>query len=431
MKVFLVAPNFRTMGGFESQLTALAKGLVATGVQVSIFLREPVQPNHPYWRALQAAGVDLHDPAAELAWWFDPLSSWRPGVLSCVLGIAHLPLMLFVLINKLRTGRTWRRSWAGGLGKAHVWLSRVFNWDGLTWWLERRMDWAIIWRQPDLIDTAHSQLPSGITFGHRRGLPTIYTEYGAPSEELWSVWVGLVPVINQADFIICRAEAGLEGLRRLCHANRPAAVVPNAVTLTPTVAADRLLPDGEPVVITSIGRLSPEKGCHYLLAAFKNLVEDNLPVTLVYAGEGPLREGLHAQTVAWGLGDKVCFTGQFDDLSAILRVTHIVAHPTLNDGRSVSVLEAMAWGRPVVATRVGGIPELIEDGVSGRLVRPGDPQALAEALRELVLNPQLRAVMGEAAFHRFSTGNFSVDGMITATLKIYAQVICQARGAQA
>jgi len=96
-------------------------------------------------------------------------------------------------------------------------------------------------------------------------------------------------------------------------------------------------------------------------------------------------------------GDRASYAMLLREIAPVLRGTHIVAHPSLNDGRSVAVLEAMAWGRPVVASRVGGLPELVEDGVSGRLVTAGEAGELAEALRSLIGDREAREAMGRAA----------------------------------
>jgi glycosyltransferase involved in cell wall biosynthesis len=430
VRVFLLAPEFRTLGGMEGQLAALAAGLQGQGAQASVFIRLPVRADHPYWRQMAAAGVELDCPVAWLARLLAPPAWLRQAVLNSLIALAAPALALLALADAPLRRRPWRRSWQGATGRLRGWLGPLVEFDGLTWRLERQMDRAAQRKRPDVLDVQHSMLPQGIVYGRRRGLPTVYTEYGAPSEELWPVWAGLCPVINQADFIIGRSQASLDGLRRLCGADRPAAIVPNTVADLP--APDEAEP-GEPgeaggVVITALGRLAAEKGPQHLLAAFGLLAAEGLPVRLVLAGEGPLRESLQAEARASGLGDRVAFTGAFVSAGAVLRAAHIVAHPTLNDGRSVSVLEAMAWGRPVVASRTGGLPELIEDGVSGLLVPPADPRALAGALRTLTLDAERRRRMGQAARRRFLEGRYSQADMVRQTLAIYRQVAARPAG---
>ena len=431
MRVYLLAPDLRTRGGFEAQMSALAAGLAAEGVQVFVAIREAVAPDHPYWQRMQQAGVTLSAPPAWLARLLDPPLAWRQASMRLLLALCVPLLLLAALADRLRRGRSWARSWQGAVGWLHGRFGRWLFADGLSWWLWRRLDRARRRWPPDLVDVQHSMLPGGLVYADDRGLPLIYTEYGAPDEGLASVWAGLCPVIGRADAIIGRAQASLDGLQRLCGPIPPGVVVPNAVTSAP--ADDALRPTHPagpapgPVIVTAVGRLAPEKGPDLLLAALRILNEQGAAAALrvVFAGDGPLRSGLQAQAAAWGLAPYVEFSGAFADLAPIMQRTDIVAHPTRNDGRSVSVLEAMAWAKPVVATRVGGLPELIEEGVNGLLTPPDDPAALAAALHRLAQDPDLRRRMGQAGRARFLAGDFTVAAMVKATLAVYRQIIAQ------
>ena len=431
MRVYLLAPDLRTRGGFEAQMSALAAGLAAEGVQVFVAIREAVAPDHPYWQRMQQAGVTLSAPPAWLARLLDPPLAWRQASMRLLLALCVPLLLLAALADRRRRGRSWARSWQGAVGWLHGRFGRWLFADGLSWWLWRRLDRARRRWPPDLVDVQHSMLPGGLVYAADRGLPLIYTEYGAPDEGLASVWAGLCPVIGRADAIIGRAQASLDGLQRLCGPIPPGVVVPNAVTSAP--ADDALRPTHPagpapgPVIVTAVGRLAPEKGPDLLLAALRILNEQGAAAALrvVFAGDGPLRSGLQAQAAAWGLAPYVEFSGAFADLAPIMQRTDIVAHPTRNDGRSVSVLEAMAWAKPVVATRVGGLPELIEEGVNGLLTPPDDPAALAAALHRLAQDPDLRRRMGQAGRARFLAGDFTVAAMVKATLAVYRQIIVQ------
>ena len=436
MRVYLLAPDLRTRGGFEAQMSALAAGLAAEGVQVFVAIREAVAPDHPYWQRMQQAGVTLSAPPAWLARLLDPPLAWRQASMRLLLALCVPLLLLAALADRRRRGRSWARSWQGAVGWLHGRFGRWLFADGLSWWLWRRLDRARRRWPPDLVDVQHSMLPGGLVYAADRGLPLIYTEYGAPDEGLASVWAGLCPVIGRADAIIGRAQASLDGLQRLCGPIPPGVVVPNAVTSAPADDAlrptDPAGPAPGPVIVTAVGRLAPEKGPDLLLTALRILHEQEMAgespagaLRVVFAGDGPLRSGLQAQAAAWGLAPYVEFSGAFDDLAPIMQRTDIVAHPTRNDGRSVSVLEAMAWAKPVVATRVGGLPELIEEGVNGLLTPPDDPAALAAALHRLAQDPDLRRRMGQAGRARFLAGDFTVAAMVKATLAVYRQIIVQ------
>lgn len=428
MIVFLVAPDLRTLGGFESQLVALANGLSRAGHVIRVFIREPVREDHPGLVQMAAAGVAVDRPGR-----LDGLFlAWRPAHREAVRAMAArcaYPLLAAASVPaSLVLKRPFGEVLRGAAGRWHGLVSRVLFADRLTRRLERALDRALQLQAPDVIDVQHSMIPMGIDYARIRGIPVVYTEYGAPSMTLESVWAGLRPVVNRVDMLIGRAEASLTGLRDVCglQDDRPRVVVPNAVTAAPRndeASALALPMDNDGVVITTVGRLSPEKGTAVVVAAVARLVADGLPVRLVLAGDGPLRASLEAQTAALGIHEKVHFAGQFEELAPLMRATHIVAHPTLNDGRSVSVLEAMAWGRPVVATAVGGLVEIVQDGVTGLSVPPGDPEAMAAALRRLVCDPALRKRMGTAGRRAFLSGGYTVDAMVQQTVAAYEEAI--------
>lgn len=167
------------------------------------------------------------------------------------------------------------------------------------------------------------------------------------------------------------------------------------------------------------GRLSPEKGCAHLIAA---CAAAGLPLVMV--GEGPEEERLRA--IARRSATTVVFTGYLTgrELWAFVEAALCVALPSLwYEIAPKSVLEAMARGKPVVASAIGGLPELIEHGQSGFLVPPGDAKALAEALGRLAALPDgERAAMGAKARHRALTG-FSADRYYSSMVRLYADLL--------
>jgi glycosyltransferase involved in cell wall biosynthesis len=123
-----------------------------------------------------------------------------------------------------------------------------------------------------------------------------------------------------------------------------------------------------------------------------------------------------------GVRDRVVFAGARDDAGSLLAELDVLALPSWTEGLPLVVLEAMARRRPVVATPVGGTPEIVVDGETGLLVPPRDPRALAAALRRLLDDPQLRERMGEAGFARVRE-RFSADAMTERMLAIYDEVL--------
>ena len=181
-------------------------------------------------------------------------------------------------------------------------------------------------------------------------------------------------------------------------------LVPNGVDtlkFAPAPDKDRArwrvrIPEGRPA-IGMVGRASREKGHEVLLDALKLLREEGREFTAVFAGGGPLLRKLKEKAAGAGLEGSVIFMGERSDVEQILPALDVYAHPSLSDTLPVSLLEAMASGVPVVASRVGGIPQVVEDGVTGLLVEPGEPGVLASALGRLIGDPALSAKLGAAA----------------------------------
>ncbi len=152
------------------------------------------------------------------------------------------------------------------------------------------------------------------------------------------------------------------------------------------------------------GRLGPEKGVDILLRSLAMVAESWPQVSLEIAGDGPERSRLVDLAAQLGLSDRVVWTGPLkaDELSRRYEEAGVFVLPTLwMENCPVAVLEAMAHGLPVVATRIGGLPELVEDRVTGALVERADVSGLAAALLELLGEPERTAAMGRAARRRF------------------------------
>ena len=120
--------------------------------------------------------------------------------------------------------------------------------------------------------------------------------------------------------------------------------------------------------------------------------------------------------------DRVVFAGRRENAAALLAEVDVFALPSWTEGMPLVVLEAMAQRRPVVATPVGGTPEVVLDGETGLLIPPRDPDALAEALRRLLADNDLRRRMGDAGYERVRT-RFSADAMTSRMLEVYDEVV--------
>ena len=171
------------------------------------------------------------------------------------------------------------------------------------------------------------------------------------------------------------------------------AVIPNGVDI-PKAASDVC---ASPAVGLMVANLDPHKGHHVVLEALR-LLDD--PPKVVMVGEGPERTGLEATLRANGLEAHVELRGSVPDAALLWRDAQFGIHASHEEGMPNAVMEAMACGVPVVATAVGGTTELIDDEVSGLLVRPDDAAALAQAIRRLATEPRLRVALGAQACER-------------------------------
>ena len=183
----------------------------------------------------------------------------------------------------------------------------------------------------------------------------------------------------------------------------------------------------EDIVVGIIARLVEQKGHRYLIDAFAKAVMENHRLRLLIVGSGALEEELKKQVQRESLQEKVIFTGYRSDTVDLLNAIDIFAHPSLWEGFGLSVLEAMTMGKPVVATKVSALPELIEDTVTGYLVPPRDVTALSDALLKLAGTPSLRQQMGASGQKRCRS-LFSVDRMVQETRSLYTEVLASQTG---
>ena len=172
-----------------------------------------------------------------------------------------------------------------------------------------------------------------------------------------------------------------------------------------------------PVLVT-IGRLTDQKGHRYLLQALPRLLETWPQLCCVFVGEGELRDALHDMAIDLGVEHACRFVGVREDIADILAAADLFVLPSLSEGFPFVLLEALAMGRPVVASRVNGVPELIEDHKTGLLVPARDPQALAAAIREVLSDPTAASKMG-ADGRAVVRERFTVDQMVANTTAIF------------
>jgi len=226
-----------------------------------------------------------------------------------------------------------------------------------------------------------------------------------------------------ANRLATRVMANAEAVRRNVHEAEGCpldriVVVPNGIDLGRIPSAG---PAAAPVVGT-IGRLATKKGQADLLEAAP-LVLDRVPAaTFLLVGDGPLRGDLERRARELGIADRVRFRGAVPDGAAVLPELSVFALPSHMEGMSNGLLEAMAAGLPVVATDVGGNPEVVVDGETGFVVPPRDPAALAEAILVLLKDPDRGRAMGAAGRARVAE-HYTVQRMVARLEALYASLL--------
>jgi len=181
------------------------------------------------------------------------------------------------------------------------------------------------------------------------------------------------------------------------------------------------VPD-DALVVGNVAALTDHKDHATLLEAAPRVLARAPSARFVVFGEGELRASLEARARTLGLGERWIFGGFRADLDRILPAFDVFCLSSKTEGLGTSLLDAMAFSRPVVATAAGGIPEAVEDGVTGRMVPPRDPAALAEALAAVLLDPALRERYGAAGRRRF-LDRFTADRMVEETVHVYEEVL--------
>src|SRR4030042_1910098 len=175
-------------------------------------------------------------------------------------------------------------------------------------------------------------------------------------------------------------------------------------------------------VIGIVSKLWEGKGHEVLIQAFKEIKKEIKGARLVIVGEGPLDTMLHELTDRLGLTDSVLFTGFQMDVAAIISSFDVAVLPSFFEGMGRVLLADMAMEKPVVASRVGGIPDLVKDGINGFLITPGDVKGLTEALKKLLNDRVLANIMGNEG-RKGITDKFSADAMVRSINNIYIECL--------
>jgi glycosyltransferase involved in cell wall biosynthesis len=201
-------------------------------------------------------------------------------------------------------------------------------------------------------------------------------------------------------------------------ARTPVVTVHYGLEASPTVTHSEA---GPPTLLT-VARLVPQKGLDVLIKAMKIVTASVPTARLLIAGEGPERRSIEALTAALELDDAVSLLGHRNDVSELMRAAWVLVHPARWEGFGLVFLEAMREALPIIATRVGAVPEIVVDGVTGRVVPPEHPTALADAIVGMLADSSFRRSAGAGGLDRLIQ-HFSADRMARATVEVYDRAL--------
>jgi glycosyltransferase involved in cell wall biosynthesis len=229
----------------------------------------------------------------------------------------------------------------------------------------------------------------------------------------------------RVDHYIAVSEVVRDGLRSLGIDANSVSVVRNGLPDIEAYAGSeaRAVPTARGPTVVTVARLVSQKGHRVLLQALVSLPG----VTVLFAGDGPLRAELQKLARELGVADRTRFLGYVADVPGLLARADLFALTSLNEGLPLSILEAMAAGLPVVASRVGGTPEIVVDGETGLLVAPNDPASTAHAIRRLLEDPALRQRLGKRG-QLVIRDKFSAEKMVDGVIAVYEDVLARRRG---
>ncbi|MFN0097492.1 MAG: glycosyltransferase family 4 protein [Gemmatimonadaceae bacterium] len=413
-RVFQVVWGFERFGGLERHLAELSIALHAHGTEVLVFTEAAADPRNAYVQRLRSSGIVVSgaNASAALAERLGrlPLGTLRPALRK----VARV-------VQRMRPAERPGQSVPSPDEAVRRILAERHH-HPATVDLFARLDTAVAHERPDVVHVHGTQLRQSwvVAWAAARGLPTMYTEqvtideWGGPTEP-----TAVATMIADAGVIACvsdraRASAAqvLQGARTVAVVNQP---VPGSSTQAPISTTG-------PLRLLCVARLERYKGIDVLLQAAATARAAGVDFQLQLAGDGSERGALTRLAQRLQLTD-VVFLGAVppDEVAAALQTADVMVLPSRGEGLPVSVVEAMAGGRPVLATRAGGTGEVVQDGVTGLLVEPDRPDQLADALARLAADRVGLQRMANAAREAWATGGWSPDAVRARVITLYRE----------
>lgn len=394
-RILQVAWGFEPFGGMERHVTELSLALVARGHSVALFLETPAPAANAYLRRLRRGGVPVSG-AGVVAGFLDRL-------------------------GKLPLGRA-RATLSAPIRSRHS--------HPVTRDLFRRLADAVERARPDVLHVHGTRLRQAwvIDWAHARGIPTVYTEHVTLDEREGAVDLAAIETMRtRLGVMACVSERSRASLRSTLGDDWPVEVMRHVVSGPDEVQAhgggvqvDPSPHSTSPLNACCVARLEHYKGIDVLLHALALVRARGLAVTMRILGDGSQRAALEAQARSLDLSD-VHFAGAVapELVGATLQESELVILPSRGEGLPLAIVEAMAHGRPVLATRVGGNAEVVDEGVTGVLVAPEQPDALANAIVRLASDRAALRRMGAAARRAWETGGWTPDLVVAHALRVY------------
>lgn len=411
ISVVLADMAMETHGGVADTIANLANNLRYYSVSPIVILHNPVPDDHPYVRFMRKQGVMV----------------WAVSERQSAFGVAIFHLLAFLLWPLVIMDAMLRRKPLAA-SRQSIWgVLRRVGYGGLRAVFYLRLARARTVHRSKVVHFFKPDMWPALWLMKLFSFKTLYTEGTDPLKETPYYYAGLCRHKVYIDGVTAVSGASAHGIQAMLGESYYARVIPNMVDIESLPPGARLVHTHtrrDCCTVGLIGRLSPQKDIGTFLQACQRVLVQFPNVHCEIHGDGPERERLTGLCNRLGIEHAVRFTGAFakERLPEILAGLDIVVLSSVYEGFGISLLEAMAYSIPVAATSVGGVPEVVEDDVTGLLVSPQSPELLADAICRLIAEPDLRRRMGEAGRRRYEE-HFAPESVVPQYVEIYHALV--------
>jgi glycosyltransferase involved in cell wall biosynthesis len=268
----------------------------------------------------------------------------------------------------------------------------------------------------------------GYLAARKLGMPIVATRHSQLAKRngpaVWAYELLDVQFLRRFGWVVAVSHSIEEETRRIGIAPEKVSTIANGIDLLPFELAsqERKVPAGDRLRVGTVGRLIERKGIDRLLKAARIILNEFPRTHFVIVGDGPYRESLEQLAKNLDIEGDVSFEGTLTDMASVYANVDIFVLPSMEEGLPIAVLEALASQRAVVATSVGAIPELIIPGQTGILVRPGEVDELADAVRSFILDPALRRELGKRGANLVRS-QYSSERMSQSYFQLYEKLV--------